>query len=106
MKLLKKKRRQTLDCLDISLNIYKELNKAETERNKVKVGFIENGMTNLKKEIENVSKDHVDKIEQMNKTAYIIEFILYFNNNDQERSGLKILIARQILSKLPISLAH
>ena len=95
-----------MDCLDISLNIYKELNKAETERNKVKVGFIENGMTNLKKEIENVSKDHVDKIEQMNKTAYIIEFILYFNNNDQERSGLKILIARQILSKLPISLAH
>ena len=56
MKLLKKKRRQTLDCLDISLSIYKELNKAETETNKVKVGFIENGTTNLKKDIENVSK--------------------------------------------------
>ena len=79
-----------MDCLDISLSIYKELNKAETETNKVKVGFIENGMTNLKKDIENVSKDHVDKIEEMNKTAYIIEFILYFNKNNQERSGLKI----------------
>ena len=79
-----------MDCLDISLSIYKELNKAETETNKAKVGFIENGMTNLKKDIENVSKDHVDKIEEMNKTAYIIEFILYFNKNDQERSGLKI----------------
>ena len=32
--------------------MYKELNKTEAETNKVKVGFIEDDMTNLKKDNE------------------------------------------------------
>ena len=42
----------------------------------------------------------------MNKIEDIAELILYFNNNDQEGSGLNILTPSQILSRLPISLAQ
>ena len=97
MKLLKKKRRQTL---------YKKLNKEDTENNKVKVNFIENDLIDLKKDIGNAPKDDVDKIEKMNKVADIVELILQRNNEDQEESGLKILTTSQMLSRLPISLAQ
>ena len=43
---------------------------------------------------------------KMNKIEDIAELILYFNNNDQEGSGLNILTPSQILSRLPISLAQ
>ena len=59
-----------------------------------------------KKDIENASKDDVDKIEKMNKIADIVELILYFNNEYQERSGLKILTLSQMLSTLSISLSQ
>ena len=55
-------------------------------------------MTNLKKDIENVSKDHVDKIEEMNKIVDLVEIILYFHNEDQTPN--------QILSKFPTFLAQ
>ena len=86
--------------------MYKGLNKADTENNKVKVDFIKDDMINLKKDIENASKDDVDKIEKMNKIADIVERILYFNNENQEESGLKILTTNQMLSRLPITLAQ
>ena len=38
-----------------------------------------------------MSKDDADKIEKVNEIAGIAELILYFNNEDQEGSGLKIL---------------
>ena len=86
--------------------MYKGLNKADTENNKVKVDFIKDDMINFKKDIENASKDDVDKIEKMNKIANIAERILYFNNENQEGSGLKILTTNQMLSRLPITLAQ
>ena len=63
-------------------------------------------MTWLIKKKGNGSKDDVDKIEEMNKTADIIELIIYFNNKDQEGSGLKISTSSQMLIRLPISLAQ
>ena len=87
-------------------DMYKGLNKADTESNKVKVDFIKDDMINFKKDIENASKDDVDKIEKMNKIANIPERILYFNNENQEGSGLKILTTNQMLSRLPITLAQ
>ena len=87
-------------------DMYKGLNKADTENNKVKVDFIKDDMINFKKDIENASKDDVDKIEKMNKIANIAERILYFNNENQEGSGLKILTTNQMLSRLPITLAQ
>ena len=63
-------------------------------------------MTWLIKKKGNGSKDDVDKIEEMNKMADIIELIIYFNNKDQEESGLKISTSSQMLIRLPISLAQ
>ena len=63
-------------------------------------------MTWLIKKKGNGSKDDVDKIEEMNKMADIIELIIYFNNKDQEGSGLKISTSSQMLIRLPIYLAQ
>ena len=63
-------------------------------------------MFDLKKDIENTSKDDVDKIEEMNAIANIVEPILDFNERNQEGQGLKILTPSQLLSRLPISLAQ
>ena len=41
----------------------------------------------------------------MNTIADIAELILYFNNEDQEGSALKILTISQMLSRFPISLS-
>ena len=96
-------------------NMYKQLNEEDTENSQVEVDFIEDDMTQKKfyqkkalskKDIENASKDDVGKIEKMNKIADIFEFILYFNNEDQEGGGLKILTLSQMLSRVPISLAQ
>ena len=86
-------------------NMYKQLNEEDTENNQVKVDFIKDDMTDLKEDIENASKDDVDKIEKMNKIADVVEHVLYLNNEDQEGSGLKILTLSQMLSRLPISLS-
>ena len=86
-------------------NMYKQLNEEDTENNQVKVDFIKDDMTDLKEDIENASKDDVDKIEKMDKIADVVEHILYLNNEDQEGSGLKILTLSQMLSRLPISLS-
>ena len=95
--------------------MYKQLNEEDTENNQVKVDFIKDDMTQKmfyqkktlsKKDIENASKDDVDKIEKMNKIADIVELILYFNSKDQEGSGLKILILSQMFNTLLISLSQ
>ena len=99
MKLLKKKKMIDSNLLNYyfkysgTSNMYKQLNEEDTENNQVKVDFIKDDMTQKmfyqkktlsKKDIENASKDDVDKIEKMNKIADIVELILYFNNEDQE----------------------
>ena len=61
--------------------MYKKLREADTENNKVKPDFIKDDVVNLKKDIENVSKDDVDKIKEMNKIADIVELIIYFNED-------------------------
>ena len=48
----------------------------------------------------------MDKIEKMNKIADIVELILYFNNEDQKGTGLKILTPDQMFRRLPTSLAQ
>ena len=53
-------------------NMYKQLNEEDTENNQVKVDFIKDDMTDLKENIENASKDDIDKIEKMNKIADIV----------------------------------
>ena len=63
-------------------------------------------MINLQKDIGNTSKDDINKIEEMNKIADIVELILHFNNDDQEVQGLKMLTPNQMLGRLRISLSQ
>ena len=46
------------------------------------------------------------KNERPDKIVEIVEQILRFNKQNQERYGLKILTPNQMLSRLPISLAQ
>ena len=80
------------------------MSEVDTGNNKVKENFIKDDITDFKKDIENMSKDGVDKIEEMNKVMDIVELILYFNTKDQQGGSLKILKPNQMLSRLPICL--
>ena len=77
-----------------------------TEKHNTLVNLINSGFIDLKKDIRNASEDDLNKIEQMNKIADIVELILYFNNEDQQGQGIKILTPNQMLSRLPITLAQ
>ena len=66
---------------------------------------IKNRLSNLKNEIKKMSKDEIE-IEKPYKIVNIVEKILEYNKEKQEGKGLKILTRNQMLSRLPISLAH
>ena len=63
--------------------MYESLSKADTETSKIKVDFIKNSVTSLKKVIEKMSRDDVDKTEKMNEIADIVELILYIKEEKQ-----------------------
>ena len=46
------------------------------------------------------------KIEEPDKIVEIVEDILRFNKQKQERQGIKIVTPNQMLSRFPISLAQ
>ena len=50
-------------------------------------------------------KDEIPRVEN-EKITDIVEIILYFNQLEQQGSGLKILTPNQMLSRLPITLAQ
>ena len=66
---------------------------------------IKNGLSNLKNEIEKMSKDEI-KIEKPQEIVHTAEKILEFNEQNQRGQGLKILTTDQMLSRLPITLAQ
>ena len=76
-----------------------------TKEHNIRVNVIKSGLINLKKDIGNKSKSDVNKIKEMNKISDIAELILHYNNDDQQRQGLKILKPNQMLSRLSITLA-
>ena len=103
----------------------------KTEKRNTQVNLIKSGLIDLKKDIEHESKDDVNKIGEMYKIADIAEFILKFNDDDDDDKqfdftdmleleseefaaqrintqgkGLKILIPNEMLSRLPITLAQ
>ena len=51
-------------------------------------------------------KYDVGKIKKINEIIDLAEPFLYFNNEDEEEKGLRILTPSQMLSRLPISLAQ
>ena len=50
--------------------------------------------------------DDETEIEKTEKIVDIVEELLEFNRQNQEGLGLKILTPDQMLSRLPITLAH
>ena len=77
-----------------------------TGKYNIQADLIKSGLIDLQKDIENTSKDDVNKVEEMNKIVDIAELILYYNNDDQQGQRFKILTPNQMLSRLPISLAQ
>ena len=65
------------------------------------MSVINSGLKYLKEEI-----NLKGETEKPNEIVKIVEKILKFNEQQQEWKGLKILMPNQILSWLPISLAH
>ena len=50
--------------------------------------------------------ENKNRIQQSDKIVDIVEKILEFNGQNQEGQGLKILTPKQMLSRLPLSLAQ
>ena len=87
--------------------MYKNLNDSiNTERNKIQTESIKNAFTNFKKDTGNTPKDNANKIEENKKIIDIVEHILYFNEENQQGSGLEILTPSQMLRRVSISLAQ
>ena len=79
----------------------------DKKKNSEIVEEIKNKCSNLKDEIKKMSKEEI-KNEKPNDILGIINEILDFNKEikKQQGSGLKIVTANQMLSRLPISLAQ
>ena len=76
----------------------------DREENNKLLSVINSRLQDLKEEIKEMSEKE-RKIEKPDKIAKIVKEILKFNKQKQEGRGLKILTPRQMLSRLPISLA-
>ena len=86
--------------------MYEKLRLIEGERNQDQVYVINKMLNKMKKIIKKVPKNRKFKIEENGKIIGIVERILYFNQLEQKRQGLKILTPSQMLRRLPISLAQ
>ena len=80
-------------------------NTNDKKKNNDLVIMIKSGLSDLKKEIENMSEEEKE-IEKPNVIIDIVEKLLEFDKQKQEGQVLKILTPNQILSRLPISLAQ
>ena len=77
----------------------------DKNKNNDLVELIKVRWSNLKDKTKKVSKKERE-IEKLDKILKIVKEIIEFNKQNQSGKGLKILIANQILSRLPISLAQ
>ena len=67
--------------------------------------MILSGLRDLKNEIKQMSENEIEN-ERPDIIVNLVEKILGFNNQNQEGQELKILTPNQMLSRLPIDLAH
>ena len=73
-----------------------------TNRNKDLVNMTKRGLVDLKNEIIEMPEDEKE-IERPDVTVNVVEKILDFNDQNQERQGVKILTLNRMFSRLPIS---
>ena len=87
--------------------MYKQLSETKGTVNEVRVDFLKKLLTKFKKKIiKDTPKDDTAKIEEDEKIIDKFERTLEFKNKIQSGQGLKILTPRQVLCRLPISLAQ
>ena len=86
-------------------DMYKSLRDTKGKKNENQVYLIKEILNWLKETIKNMFKDELPRVEN-EKIIDIVERILYFNQLQQQCSGLKILTPKQMFSSLPISLAR
>ena len=72
------------------------------KKNNDLVIVIKSGLSDLKKEIENMSEKEKEA-EKPNEILDIVEKVIDFNDWTQRRQGLKILTPSHMLSRLPIT---
>ena len=77
----------------------------DIEKNNKLVNMINSGLKDLKKEIKKMPEKEKE-IEDPESIVEIVEEILKFNEQNQQRQGIKILTQNQMLNRLPISLAQ
>ena len=85
-----------------------ELHKTKsTIKNKNLVNAVKSGLRDLKKEIKEISEDKIEN-EKLDEIVNLVEKILEFNNQNQnqEGNGLKILIPKEMRTRLRITLAQ
>ena len=84
----------------------KDLYQINDKENKNKLmNVIHSGLKDLKKEIKEMRKEERET-EKPDNIIKIVDEILRFNKEKQERQDIKILTPNQLLSRLPISLAQ
>ena len=86
--------------------MYKKLHETESKKNEDKGYSIKEVLNRMKEAIKNVPKDKQFMIKGNEKIINIVERTLYFNQQEQQGLGLKILTPDQMLNRLPISLAQ
>ena len=78
----------------------KALYTKDRRKNNQLVNIIKSRFNDLKNGIEKMSEDEI-KIEKPYEIVDIVEKILEFNRQNQQRQGLKIITPNQMLSRLP-----
>ena len=84
-------------------DMYKKLLKTKGKKNEDQVYSIKEILDQIKKFNKSAKEYMIKKNENI---INIVERILYFNQLEQQGSGLKILTPNQMLSRLPITLAQ
>ena len=84
-------------------DMYKKLLKTKGKKNEDQVYSIKEILDQIKKFNKSAKEYMIKKNENI---INIVECILYFNQLEQQGSGLKFLTPNQMLSRLPITLAH
>ena len=78
----------------------------KVKKNEDQVQAIKEVFNKMRKKKENVSENNTFVVEENEEIINIVDNVLYFNQLEQQGSGLKILTPNQMLSKLPITLAQ
>ena len=86
--------------------MYKRLCETKVKENEDQVYSIKEILDKIKNKIKNVPENKISIIEGNEKIINIVEHILYFNQQEQQGLGLKILTPNQMFSRLPITLAQ